>query len=61
MKQDEARVLNDQELEKVSGGMFSDNPEGHTAICPYCGRPVFECTCTKSHLGNYSPTDYKQA
>ncbi len=51
MKKDDARELNDKELEEVSGGMVSDNPESLGDKCPFCGQPVHSCTCTKFHLG----------
>jgi len=47
MKQDDARELNDKELEEVSGGMVCDNAEVMNEICPNCGKPVLSCICTK--------------
>ncbi len=52
MKQDDVRVLNDKELEEVSGGMLSENRNGANETCPFCGQPVHSCTCTEFHLGS---------
>ena len=45
MKQEEARVLDDLELEKVNGGMVCDNESVLNEICQVCGQPVLRCTC----------------